>query len=168
MWFFKKRTLRQAQGDKQNKSPLQDKVAGKIAGFMVKVQTKFADVMNRNFSGISRRRMKIFLFLFCLGSGGLSIYYIVNAVFNNDKRQMPFKIDHVDVPRHYDKTGDELTQPQVFVDEETMQNIKAFKKYMDSLKTTARKQYDSIVLIRPGLMDSITMLEEVYYSQKIK
>jgi hypothetical protein len=150
------------------KSSGSDKVAGKIAGFIVKAQTKFADVMNRNFSGISTKRMKIFLFLFCLVSGGLSIYYIVNAVFNHDKKNNSFKIDHVDVPKHYDKTGDELIHSQIFIDEETMQNIQVFKQYMDSLKTKGAKQYDSIMLERPGLMDSITMLEEIYYSQKIK
>jgi hypothetical protein len=150
------------------KSAASDKVAGKIAGFIVKVQTKFADVMNRNFSGISTRRMKIILFLFCLVSGGLSIYYIVNAVFTHDKKNNSFKIDQVDVPKHYDKTGDELTHPQIFVDEETMKNIESFKQYMDSLKTESTKQYDSVMLERPGLMDSIKMLEEIYYLQKIK
>jgi hypothetical protein len=39
---------------------------------------------------------------------------------------------------------------------------------MDSLKTKSTKQYDSIMLERPGLLDSIMMLEEIYYSQKIK
>ena len=150
------------------KSSASDKVAGKIAGFIVKVQTKFADVMNRNFSGISTKRMKIFLFLFCLVSGGLSIYYIVNTVFSHDKKNNSFKIDQVNVPMHYDKTGDELTHPQIFVDDETMKNIESFKQYMDSLKTKSTKQYDSIMLERPGLMDSIKMLEEIYYSQKIK
>src|SRR5207249_3540479 len=140
-------------------NPVKDKVAKGIAGFIIKVQTKFADVMNRNFSGISTRRMKIFLFFFCLVSGGLSLYYIANAVFSHDKRNSSFKIDHVEVPKHYDKTADELTQPQIIVDEETMQNIRAFKQYMDTLKINAGKQYDSIMITRPGLMDSITMLE---------
>jgi len=150
------------------KSSASDKVAGKIVGFIVKAQTKFAHVMNRNFSGISTRRMKIFLFLFCLVSGGLSTYYIINAVFSHDKKNNSLQIDHVDVPKHYDKTGDELTHPEIFVDEETMKNLESFKQYMDSLKTKSTKQYDSIMLERPGLMDSIKMLEEIYYSQKIK
>ena len=39
---------------------------------------------------------------------------------------------------------------------------------MDSLKQNKNKQYDSILGARPGLMDSVQVLEEIYYSQKQK
>ena len=71
------------------------------------------------------------------------------------------------VPKHFDKTGDEVI-PEAYVDEETFYKMQGFKKYMDSLKQNKSKQYDSIMQARPGLMDSVQVLEEIYYSQKQK
>ena len=44
-----------------NENPLQDKLARKIAGGFVLVQTKFSDMMNKRFANMPARRLKIFL-----------------------------------------------------------------------------------------------------------
>ena len=54
------------------------------------------------------------------------------------------------------------------VDEETFLKIQAFKSYMDSLKQAKSIQYDSILTARPYLMDTVLLLEQIYYSQKQK
>lgn len=74
----------------------------------------------------------------------------------------------MDVPKHFNKTGDEELAPEAYVDEETWLQIKQFRNYMDSLKQKARNEYDSILQARPGLMDSVQMLEQIYLSQKQK
>jgi hypothetical protein len=45
--------------------------------------------------------------------------------------------------------------------------IIAFLKYMDSLagSVSGRKIYDSIIHIRPGLLDSAKLLEKLYHNQ---
>ena len=47
-----------------------------------------------------------------------------------------------------------------------MEKITSFRKYMDSLgrSPTGKKMHDSIVLNRPGLLDSLTIIENYYYS----
>ena len=165
MRLFKKKILRSAQDDKGDKW---DKVAKGIAGFFIKLQTKFAIVMNKLFSNMPVKKINALLIVFCLSSGGYSIYLLANAIFSSDKKQSSFKVDQVDVPKHFDKTGDEISQPENYVDEETHRQLHEFKQYMDSLKTNKDKLYDSIMIARPGLMDSILVLEQIYNSQKIK
>jgi hypothetical protein len=58
---------------------------------------------------------------------------------------------------------------EVFLDQETWNKVQVFKHYMDSLKSVNSPEYYIIIDTRPGLMDSIRALEEIYYqSQKIK
>lgn len=150
----------------QKENKLQDKVAGKIAGLGIRLQTKFANGMNALFAGISLKNAKIILLLFCFCAGSFSIYLVANAIFSSDKKQPSFKVDQVNVPKHFDKTGSEIIPDENYVDEETYHQIQGFKQYMDSLKINKSKLYDSIMIARPGLMDSILMLEHIYNSQK--
>lgn len=150
----------------QKENRLQDKVAGRIAGAGIKLQTKFADLMNKTFSGMNTNKLKTLLIIFCLGCGGYSIYLVANAIFSSNILQPSFQIDQVDVPKHFDKAGDEIVQPENYVDEETYRKIQGFKQYMDSLRINKSKLYDSLIIARPGLMDSVLMLEQIYHQQK--
>lgn len=164
MWLFKKRKKKDEDNDNTTMS---DKVAGKIAGAGIRIQRFFAEVMNKLFKNMNNKKLKVLLILFCICAGGYSIYLITNAVVSPDKIQPGFKVDHVDVPKHFDKTGDEVI-PEAYVDEETISKIQDFKKYMDSLKQNKSYLYDSIITARPLLMDTVFMLEEIYHSQKQK
>ncbi|MFM9910317.1 MAG: hypothetical protein ACKVOW_13260 [Chitinophagaceae bacterium] len=162
MWLFKK-NKKEAEG----KETTTDKVAGKIAGAGIKLQTAFGNRMNKLFENMSQRKLKIGLIAFTLFAGGYSLYLTITAI-TKPVKQSKFAVDQMNVPRHFNKTGDEAIAPEAFVDEETYTKIQGFKKYMDSLKNNNNKQYDSIRLSRPGIMDSVQMLEEIYRSQKIK
>ena len=138
----------------QNENHARDKVAGKIATFFMKVQTKFSNFMNKKVSHLSLTKMKILLTLFCLSWGGLSIYFIVNAVF--DSKQISIKIDRINIPIPIERPDDRLSEDHV--DEETFLQIQDYKKYMDSTHQP----------IRPGLLDSMNVLEQIYLSQQKK
>jgi hypothetical protein len=164
MWLFKK----QKSKDGNNANPsTSDKAAREIAGLSLKIQRTFAEGMNKIFRRMNTKKLKGFLILFCICAGGYSIYLAVTAITGSEKNQKSFKVDPVDVPKHFDKTGDEI-MTDAYVDEQTFYKIQGFKKYMDSLKQNKNKQYDSILQARPDLMDSVQVLEEIYYSQKQK
>ena len=164
MWLFKN----QKKEEKKEINPsISDKVAGNIASAGIRLQKKFSDGMNKIFQNMNNRRLKAFLILFCLCAGGYSIYLAASAITGSEKTQKNLKIDQVDVPKHFDKTGDEVI-PEAYVDEETFYKMQDFKNYMDSMKQNKSKQYDSIMQARLGLMDSVQVLEEIYYSQKQK
>lgn len=145
-----------------------DKVAGKIAGLGIAIQNRFATKMNKLFRKMNKRRLKIWLVFFCITCGGYSIYLLTNAIVSPSSIQPSIKIDPVNIPKHYNNTGDEMLSTDNTVDEETFLKIQAFKSYMDSLKQAKSIEYDSILAARPYLMDTVLMLEQIYYSQKQK
>ncbi len=165
MWLFKKRRKEVSADDKTR---ISDKVAGKIAGVGIKMQQLFGDKMNKIFMHTDFKRLKIFLLLFCICAGGYSLYLIIDGVVSPDKKQKPFKVQQIDVPKHFDKTGAEDLMPEAYITDETRQQIEQFKKYMDSLNRNNKGEHDSILQARPGLMDSVQVLEQIYLSQQQK
>ena len=135
-------------------NPLRDRAAKGIAGLFIKVQIKFADVMNQRVSNMPVKRMKILLFVFCGFGGGLSIYFIVSAILSKAKTTM--NIEHVKIPRHISEPEEQSVQSHV--DFTTYQQIQRYKIYMDSTHQA----------IRPGLLDSMNVLEQIYLSQQQK
>ena len=132
-----------------------DKAAGKIAGAGIKLQTKFAEAMNKRTSKLSNQKLKIALVIFCVCGGGFSIYLAGNAVFSKDKNQPALEVKPIHVPKHYDKTGSEINEPDNYISDELYREIQEYKRYMDSLGQP----------IRRGLQDSIKLLEQIYHSQ---
>lgn len=132
--------------------PWTDKAATKISSTLLKWQTKVSDMTSRELNKVSVKRLKIFLIAFCLISGGFSGYLMINAVFFKTKPSI--QIEQTKVPLHFDRTGDEIMNGRI--DEDLFRTIQEYKKYMDSLRLP----------IRPGLLDSIRILEEIYYSQQ--
>ena len=164
MWFFRK--------DKRKKDPeaqadIRDRLAVMLAGLMVRVQTMFAGKMNRLFAKVSPSRMKRLLILFCAVTCLLSSYFIVKALKSGGTYNS-IKVDQSKTPSYFDKTGEAQFDNGILIDEESFSRVQLFRKYMDSLKVLDRLKFDSIQMQRPGLMDSITTLESLYYSQKIK
>ncbi len=133
-------------------NPLQDRVAGKIASLFIKTHNGFADLMNLYFGTMKTQYIKIWLLAFCITSGGLSIFFFADAVISKPKPR--FRIDQVRVPEHFDRSGDEVMENAL--PDDIYQQIQDYKHYMDSIGEP----------IRPGLADSIRILEEIYLQQQ--
>lgn len=165
MWLFKKK---KKELQSEEKTTMSDKVAGKIAGVGIKAQRLFAERMNKLFMKTDYKQLKIILIFFCVSAGGYSLYLIANSVFSPERKQKAFEIQQMDIPKHFNKTGDETVMPEATIDEQTYLQIQDFRKHMDSLKLNRTNEYDSILQARPGLMDSVQVLEQIYLSQKQK
>ena len=165
MWLFKKK---KNELQSEEKTTMSDKIAGKIAGVGIKAQRLFAGRMNKLFMKTDYKRLKLILIFFCVSAGGYSIYLIAISVFSAEQKQQSFEIQQMDIPKHFNKTGDETVTPEATVDEQTYLQIQDFRQYMDSLKLNRTNEYDSILQARPGLLDSVQVLEQIYLSQKQK
>lgn len=149
------------------KTEIKDKVAQGVSKFIIKMQTAFAKFMNKRTENISMNRMKFILIVFFLCGSSLSVYFIITA-FSKKGPSNRMTIDRLSVPRYYNKSGDEPVQPDFFISKQEYEEMKAFQSYMDSLHHSKRgiRIYDSIMLNRPGLMDSINKLKELYQQNK--
>jgi hypothetical protein len=143
-----------------------DKLAKGIAGFILKMQNGFARFMGKRAERLSFSTMKYILLIFLLCGSGLSVYFIVTA-FKKNGQSKAIKIDRLRVPRYYDKNSDEFMQLDFFITKKEHEGMQAFRNYMDSLHHNKKgiHIYDSIMLNRPGLMDSVNKLEKLYQQQ---
>lgn len=130
-----------------------------------KRQQIWAAFLNHKAEKYSKRSKQICLALFCLLAGGGSIYIAIRAIKNPTAKM---RIEKTSVPG-YATENDTINsfQPSAVLTEEQYHNIQRFKKYTDSLQTTkaGKVKYDSILKARPGLTDSIDIIEQVYHLQ---
>ncbi len=125
-----------------------DKVAGKIAGFIIGIQTKISDKMNRF------KYLKLVLVFFCVLSAVLSGYFLVDAFVSKPKAKI--KVDRIRSPRPIEGPSEEMFDERI--PDEIYYQIQSYKRYMDSTGE----------MIRPGLADSMRILEEIYLQQQNK
>ena len=98
------------------------------------------------------RYLKLFLILFCITAGSLSIYFFVDAITSKPKSKI--KIDRIRTPRPAYETPEEMYDERIPV--EIYQDIQNYRRYMDSTGQ----------VISPGLADSMRVLEEMYLQQQ--
>jgi len=112
------------------------------------------------------RSKKIVFSCLFVACAGYSIYLLLTAFTVQHGPAIVFK--SIQAPKHITSTGEEHTKPVMIVSEREFKQIEAFKNYIDSLRKTASGNIiaDSILLLRPGLMDSIEQLELLYHYQK--
>jgi hypothetical protein len=146
----------------------QDRIAKNVVGKLLRLQQRWAAFMERHTERLSIKWKLILLFFFCLCSGGLSILFIARILINN--HSVSFHVTQGKIPQHIGKSGDEKTKAITIITKEEYGEIQQFKKYMDSLARTpsAKKHYDSILINRPSLMDSVILIENIYKSQNKK
>jgi hypothetical protein len=123
-----------------------EKLAGRIAGAILSTQERLSNRMNR-FKGL-----KTLLIVFCIVSAGLSTYFLVDAITRKPKAKI--KVDRIRTPRPAYETPEEMYDEKI--PEAIYYNIQNYRRYMDSIGEP----------IRPGLADSMRMLEEMYLQQQ--
>jgi hypothetical protein len=132
-----------------NKEALTDKAANGIAKGILKTQSGFEKYMRSLSKNWKNKQQWIFLYLVCLIFGGLSIVAIVNPfrVKDTNSGLIPKSIA-VPTRIHQQRNGFAITENE-------FQQVQKYKA-----------KYPNLQQERPGLFDSLSMIEEVYYSQK--
>ena len=129
---------------------------------------KFADFLSIKSEQVTRRSRNFYLGLFCVLFGSASVFVAMRGIGN------PFpklSIERISFPKHATNADpSKVLTPAPFLTEKQYQRILRFETYMDSLqKSVAGKvQYDSIITARPGLMDSLGLVEQLYRNQNKK
>lgn len=146
--------------DKEN--PDQDRVANSIVHKCIKAQEQCAAFMQRQTERLSGKVKKFLLVLFFLLGSGYSLYLISESLISHGVES--FSITPIKIPKHADKAGDKNTPASITISKAEYEKIHRFKLYMDSLakNSSGKRLYDSLLLRRPGLMDSIMIIQEMY------
>jgi hypothetical protein len=146
----------------------QERLANNIVSACIRFQQRWADFMQHHTERLSRNGKLIILSLFCLTAGSLSVYFIASSVMS--RKASSITVIHFKQPPYAVKSGDENTKALVIVSEAEYIKILHFKLYMDSLarSPSGKELYESILSERPGLMDSVLLIEKIYQSQNKK
>lgn len=135
-----------------NNEKLAVKVFRKLGSLVERMQSAWAEWMNRKTAGLSKKTLYISLFLFVT----FSIVYNSMVLVGGNSGLLGFSSI---------KLPSTMTQPKA-IDKAYQREIKRverFTQYMDSLKRSpmGKKTYDSIMKARPGLLDSARTIEKV-------
>lgn len=130
----------------------------------LRLQYKCANWLERKTAHLTRLNWIVILLCFTVFTSGCSIYLIVNSFSVNKTRNIT--VTPITKPTNLVPTKEKPPQLNTIISETEFEKITRFRKYMDSLgrSPTGKKMHDSIVLNRPGLLDSLTIVENYYYS----
>jgi hypothetical protein len=139
----------------------------KIAEYFNHKLHKCSDYLQSKTERLSIHAKRVYLFIFCLLFGSISICVFIKAF---TAKQTLLTIHVIAVPAYADKLHSDLLPEQVIITEKEFLHIEAFRRYMDSLRIskTGKFLYDSMMQARPHLMDSILLLENMYQIQSSK
>ncbi len=124
--------------------------------------------VERRSPGMSVRRKKLLLALFCLAFGGSSIGIIVNSLFFKDYK--PPVVDYAPITMPVSPVPHDMRAPAEIITDEDYRQLRRFDAYCDSLRSTpaGARALDSILLSRPGLVDSVRAIEQMYLRERGK
>lgn len=130
----------------------------------LRLQYKCANWLERKTAHLTRLNWIVILLCFTVFTSGCSIYLIVNSFSVNKTRNIT--VTPITKPTNLVPTKEKPPQLNTIISETEFEKITRFRKYMNSLgrSPTGKKMHDSIVLNRPGLLDSLTIVENYYYS----
>lgn len=130
----------------------------------LRLQYKCANWLECKTAHFSRLNWIVILLCFIVFTTTCSIYLIVNSFSGNTNRNIT--VTPITKPTNLVTTKEKPVELKSIISKTEFEKIKGFRKYMDSLGRSpeGKKTYDSIVSDRPGLLDSLTILENYYYS----
>jgi hypothetical protein len=154
--------------EKQSPNPIADKVVASIVTKCIRAQEKWANYMQRKTEGLSHKAKMYCLLLFCLLSVVCSFYLIFESFTGTSKQSLGFA--PINVPIHSTQTGEEATRSFHLITKKEFERIARFHHYVESLgrSVSGAKIRDSLLSMRPGLMDSIRVIEKLYQLQTLK
>lgn len=132
---------------KDTENKVSDRVAGSLAGWLIRTQTAFASGLHKKTGNWNQRQKKMFLAVVCIAFISFSISAITQSFKVTAKIKRP---DRIVMPTRSSEIKEAI------ISEDEFKNVQRFKSTLDSITI---KQ-------RPGLVDSIRMVEEMYYSQQ--
>lgn len=131
----------------------------------LRLQHQCANWLECKTAHVSRKSWITILFCFTVFTGGCSIYLIVNSLSGNTTKSIT--VIPITKPTNAIPLDEKPIKLNSVINTTEFEKIVRFRRYMDSLgrSPTGKKLYDSIQHFRPGLLDSIAIVEQYYHSQ---
>jgi hypothetical protein len=130
----------------------------------LRLQHTCAQWLERKTARFSPLHWIVVLFTFIVFTGGCSMYLIVTSFSGNTTKNIT--VIPITKPTNSVLLKEKHIESNTIISKTELEKTIRFHRYMDSLghSPTGKKTHDSIIQHRPGLLDSLVMLENYYYS----
>lgn len=131
----------------------------------LRLQSQCARWLEQKTAHWSRKSWIFILIVFILCTGGYSFYVMVDSF--SEPKGSAIQLTPIVTPTNTIRTQDRLDQVKIAISKSEYEKTVRFRKYIDSLERSpnGKKIKDSINQNRPGLLDSVTIVEKYYHSQ---
>ena len=128
-----------------------------------KMKQKLACYLQHRSELLSLKSKKLILLFFFIVCSTGSIFIIINASVKGNN----ITVKQISKPASTKDSTHLETKSDSAITEKDYKRIERFKSYLLQLRddSTTGKKFDSIMLQRPHLLDSITLFEKMYLSQ---
>lgn len=146
---------------KKQRAPRRYAAIEKIRRLVESRQRRLADYLARKADRCPRTWLYLWYFLFCAGFATACLHSLWKGFQSGEDKAV---VTPIKIPGHVQQPGQQVHPG---FSHEQYRLIRAFSEYMDSLGRSAsgKKLYDSLVIRRPGLMDSVERYKNIYEQQ---
>jgi len=145
---------------KQNRD--QDKIAENIVYRCIGTQVKASKYLQNRSEMLPAKAKRWSVIVFCFISLCSCIYVIIKSLYANPNTSLA--IVSIRVP-----TQNSRNYIQPTISKKEFEKIQKFKGYLDSLtkSKSGKRIYDNLTANSPGLIDSLSIVENLYQSQSL-
>jgi hypothetical protein len=138
----------------------ENKLAENIVYRCIKVQIKTSKFLQKKSEMLPLKVKRLIVIVFCLISFGSCIYVLTNSFYRHPEKLL--SIARIEVSRQTESINQKPS-----LSKEEFEKIQKFRSYLDSLiqSKPGKRIHDSIIAHRPGLIDSLSIVENLYQSQ---
>ena len=137
--------------EKPNDKDIKDNGSGRID----KVKRTLADYLNERVNKLSAAHRKITLIIFGLLMGAICLAQVIQSL-KAERSNTTISIDRITMPRDIHKESGEMRNR---METENLNKVLRLKHLLDSLSNSEEGSnvFDSLIHMRPGLMDSVNL-----------
>lgn len=149
----------------EKKGSIADPILSLAASACKHILRKWASQMARKTQNMTRKKLLLLLLIFILSFGGYSGYLFATSL--SGRHNNIIRMTSIKSPRRILQPEESARHPKPVVSKMLYKRVIHFQKYLDSLarSPSGKTRYDSILVCRPGLPDSIRQIEKLYRLQ---
>ena len=139
----------------KEKQPYDNNIKGKVSEKVHEAKRLLADFLNARVNGLSTSHRRITLLMFGLLMGAICLAQVLQSL-RTDETINSFSIHKIALPQDIHTTTEEMRHKMEI---EQLNRVTQLKRLLDSLSTSEEgsKIFDSLIHMRPGLMDSVNL-----------
>jgi hypothetical protein len=145
----------------------QQQIAERIVIRCQTIQYKASKFLQSKFETLATGYKRLTVIAFCMVGFSLNVYLMTRSF--SKQAYKPISITAIRLPNQAVVNGQRRFHPANEITREEFKKIQMFRLYLDSLDNSqqGKRIHDSIILYRPGLIDSLTIVENMYQLQSL-